>query len=314
MDKKLLQNTFVVVAVACICNLLWGSAFPGIKLGYKYFNIDSADKASQLLFAGIRFMIAGLMVIAGYSIIKRTFIRPRNVHTIKRVVMLSTFQTFLQYLLFYMGLAITSGVKGSIIEGANVFVALFVSCAVFRLEKFTAKKIVGSIVGFIGIIIINLEGLQLSLNSGDLLIFLSTCAYAVSSVLLKYYAPSEDTVMLSGYQFLTGGIALTFIGALFGGHIDEINGRGITILIYLAFVSAVAYSLWAVLLAHNPVSKVAVMGFLNPVFGVILSMILLKESESAFGIKGLIALAFVCSGIYIVYSNHKFRNEDYYEI
>lgn len=302
MNKKVLEKTIVVIFIACICDLLWGSAFPCIKLGYKYFQIQQQNESSQILFAGIRFVLAGLMVILGYSIINRRFVFPKKMITAKRVVVLSTFQTILQYLLFYLGLAITTGVKGSIIEASNVFVAMLVTCLIFRLEKLTSRKVIGSIVGFIGIVIINLEGFQLSFNRGDLMIFLSTCAYAVSSVLLKYYSSDEDTVLLSGYQFLFGGAVLSLIGYLFGGRLTAVNANGIFILVYLALVSAVAYSLWAILLSHNPVSKVAVMGFLNPVFGVILSALLLGENNSAFGIKSLVALIFVCSGIFIVYS------------
>ena len=66
-----------------------------------------------------------------------------------------------------------------------------------------------------------------------------------------------------------------------------------------AFVSAAAYSLWAVLLKHNPVSKVAIFGFMNPVCGVLLSTILLDE-KGIFGVQGIAALILVCSGIFIV--------------
>ena len=70
-------------------------------------------------------------------------------------------------------------------------------------------------------------------------------------------------------------------------------------LLYLAMVSAVAYSLWGMLLKYNPISKVAVFGFMNPVFGVILSALLLQEADSL-GVMCIAALGLVCVGIYIV--------------
>ena len=79
----------------------------------------------------------------------------------------------------------------------------------------------------------------------------------------------------------------------------NITISSVAVLLYLAFVSAAAYSLWSVLLKYNPVSKIAVFGFMNPMCGVIISGIVLKES-GAFGIKGLISLILVCVGIYIV--------------
>ena len=71
-------------------------------------------------------------------------------------------------------------------------------------------------------------------------------------------------------------------------------------LIYLALVSAVAYSLWGMLLKYNPISRVAVFGFMNPVFGVILSAWLLREGAQSLGPVSLVSLVLVCAGIYIV--------------
>ena len=48
--------------MAVVCNVLWGSAFPFIKLGYRLFAIDSADTASILCFAGVRFMMGAALV------------------------------------------------------------------------------------------------------------------------------------------------------------------------------------------------------------------------------------------------------------
>ena len=85
----------------------------------------------------------------------------------------------------------------------------------------------------------------------------------------------------------------------------NVNGKGLLMLGYLAFISAMAYSLWAMLLKYNPVSKITVYGFMNPVFGVILSAFILGEAEQAFGIKSLGALILVCIGIYIVNGTKK---------
>lgn len=88
-------------------------------------------------------------------------------------------------------------------------------------------------------------------------------------------------------------------GALMGGRLEVISAPGVAMLLYLAMVSAVAYSLWGMLLKYNPISKVAVFGFMNPVFGVILSALLLQEADSL-GVMCIAALGLVCVGIYIV--------------
>lgn len=93
---------------------------------------------------------------------------------------------------------------------------------------------------------------------------------------------------------------LFFIGKVMGGHLGNVTAGGIGIVFYLAMVSAVAYTLWSVLLAYNDVSKVAIFGFVNPLFSVILSALILGEFHQAFNMGSLIALFLVCVGIYIV--------------
>ena len=85
-----------------------------------------------------------------------------------------------------------------------------------------------------------------------------------------------------------------------GGKVTGFHAESTAMLIYLALISAVAYSLWGILLKYNPISRVAVFGFMNPVFGVILSALLLNGEKQTLGIKSVIALVFVCAGIYIV--------------
>ena len=68
----------------------------------------------------------------------------------------------------------------------------------------------------------------------------------------------------------------------------------------MGVLSAVAYTIWSVLTKYNPVASVAIYGFLNPVFGVLLSALLLGEQNQAFTIYGLLALLLVCLGIFLV--------------
>lgn len=299
--EAFLQKTTVVWIGALLCCLLWGSAFPCIKIGYEMFDIPSSDTAAQILFAGLRFTLSGVLAVAFGSLIHKKLLLPKR-ESIKKITVLSMFQTVGQYLFFYIGLAHTTGVKASVIEGVNVFIAIIVSSLIFRMESLTVQKIIGCIIGFCGVVIVNVKesGLDLNLSlSGEGFIFLSTVAYAFSSVFLKKYSTEENPMVLSGWQFIIGGIIMTVLGFMFGGKLTHWSGSGIAMLVYLAFVSAAAYSLWSILLKYNPVSRVAVFGFMNPVFGVILSAILLQERGSI-GITSLAALLLVCAGIYIV--------------
>lgn len=302
INDKWMQKTGVVWFGAMLCCLLWGSAFPCIKIGYGLWDIGSADTASQILFAGMRFVLAGILAVIFGSLLEGKFIKPEK-GCAGKIAWLAMLQTVIQYLFFYIGLAHTSGVKASIIEAVNVFVAIIVSGFIFHQEKVTAKKMIGCLVGFAGVVLINMNGMNFQMSlAGEGAIFLSTVAYAFSSVFLKRYSAKHNPVMLSGYQFIAGGIILSASGLVMGGRLSTVSAGGVMMLIYLAFVSAVAYSLWGMLLKYNPISRVAVFGFMNPVFGVILSAWLLREGAQALGLVSLVSLVLVCTGIYIVNS------------
>lgn len=300
-QEHFMTKTMVVWLGAMLCCALWGSAFPCIKIGYELFEIPSDAVATQILFAGLRFTLAGVIALLIGSACNRRLLIPKKGSGVK-IVKLCLLQTVAQYLFFYVGLAHTTGVRASIIEGVNVFIAILVASLIFHQEELNGRKIIGSVIGFAGVVLVNLTGdvgaggFQLM---GDGFIVLSTVAYAFSSVYLKRYSKEEDPVVLSGWQFVLGGLIMVVCGLLFGGRLDTVRAAGIAMLVYLAFVSAVAYSLWGILLKYNSISRVAVFGFMNPVFGVILSAILLREADSL-GVMCLISLVLVCAGIYIV--------------
>lgn len=308
-NKSLLEKPTIVVIVAVLCCLLWGSAFPCIKLGYQLFDIPSGDSSSQILFAGIRFTLAGILVILAGSMMQGKILKPSKT-AIPKVLKLCMFQTVLQYIFFYIGLAHITGVKGSIVNAVNVFFTILVSCLLFRLEKLDRQKLIGCIIGFAGVIIVNLGGeFDMSFTIlGDGFLMISAFAYALSSVLIKIYGKDENPVMLSGYQFAAGGLIMILAGVAMGGRLNAVTFQGILLLLYMAFISAGSYTLWSLLLKYNPVSKVAVFGFCTPIFGVILSAVILGESTS-FQLKTLIALMFVCVGIIIV--NYKKKQENF---
>lgn len=295
----LLQKTGVVCLLAMICCLFWGSAFPAIKVGYRLLAIQGNDTATQILFAGCRFAVAGILVILFASIQERKLIIPSK-KSIPKILKLSFLQTIMQYIFFYIGVAHTTGVKGSVVVSSSVFITILVSSLFFKMEKLTFQKILGCLVGFAGVILINVKGMSLHFNLlGDGCIFMSAVAYALSSIFIKKYSQEENPVMLSGYQFLAGGLIMAIGGWIAGGRISVFHVGGMAVWLYTAIISAVAYTVWGVLLKYNPVSKVSIFGFMTPIFGVLLSTVVLQEGNS-FGIRGVVALLLVCMGILFV--------------
>lgn len=300
--KDFLQKTWVVCALALVCTFLWGSASPCIKLGYALFKIPSSETWTQILFAGTRFILAGILTILIGSALNRKMLVPTK-SSVPSIAKLALFQTILQYIFFYIGLAHNSSVKASIINGSNTFFVILLAGLVFHQEKLDFKKLAGCVIGFAGVIIVSMNGKSIDMNlslMGDGSLFLCAISYAVSSCLMKNYSKNDNPVMLSGYQFIFGGIVMVIVGLIMGGRINHISLSAVLMLLYLACISAVAYSLWGILLKHNPVSKVAIFGFTNPVFGVLLSAWWLGEGSSELGINALIALILVSIGILIV--------------
>lgn len=311
--KKIFTNKICVALIAMLCCALWGSAFPVIKIGYNLMSIASLDTASQILFAGVRFLFAGILTVLLASLFADKLIVIKQKSNFKMVAILALFQTVLQYIFFYVGLAHTTGTKSSILDSTSVFFAVLISCLIFKQEKLSVNKILGCIVGFAGVILINITP-NASISgfafNGEGFIVLSALSYAFSSVLVSRFSKFENPAALSGYQFMLGGAVMIVGGLIFGGRLRITSFRCVMIILYLALLSACAYTLWGVLLKYNNVSKVSVFGFMTPVFGFLLSSLILKEHMNQSVLMSVISLVLVCLGILCVNVNLKLKKKN----
>lgn len=299
--KNIFTNSVMVILGAILCCALWGSATPFIKLGYRVIFPSAAPNVqSTILFAGIRFFFAGVITIAIYSIARRRLLYPQP-KNLGRVGIVAVFQTIVQYFFFYVGLVNTSGAKGTVISGSSSFFAILISSLIFKQEKLTIKKVLACIVGFLGIIAVNLNGLDFNMNlEGDGFVLFSAISLGISSVLIKIFSKHEDAVVISGYQFVLGGAVMVIAGLAFGGRIEAFDLAGLGIMVYLSLLSAIAYALWGLLLKHNPVSKVTIFSFMTPVFGVILTKLMLPDEVDVELLSLVIALVLVCAGVFML--------------
>lgn len=299
--KPLLAQTPVVIGLAILCNALWGSAIPFINLGYRLFDIPSGATATQILFAGCRFFLAGALTILFASIPRKTLVRPKreNLHMVVKLAML---QTVAQYVLFYIGVARTTSVKGAIIQGLSAFVTILIACYVFHSERMNRMKWLGGAVGVLGVVLVNLGsgglggGMRLT---GEGFLFLSMIASACSAGAIKLFSQHEDPVALSGWQFMFGGAVMAAVGFALGGRLHPVSLGAPVVLLYLAALSAVAYTVWALLLKYNPVSRIAPYMFLQPIFGVMLSLLLYGGKNVPLLRYGA-ALVLVCLSIVMI--------------
>ena len=291
--------TYILIAV--LCNILWGSAIPFINVGYRAFDIGAGQTASQLFFAGIRFFLAGGITVLIRSLALRKMALPRKENWDK-VLKLSCVQTIGQYILFYVSVAHTISVNASIIQGLGAFIAMLTASYLFRYEKMNTTKWLGGFLGILGILVMNWRsgGIGGFTMIGEGAMILSMLCNGLSAGIIKRYGQAEDPVTLNGWQFIAGGLVLAMVGLIGGGRIHPQGAYAWLVLLYLACLSATAYSLWAMLLKSYPISKIAVFMFLQPLFGVILGLLLVKQQMTTPVWQYMIALGLVCACIIMI--------------
>lgn len=299
-DPSFFARPPVVVLLASFCCLLWGSAYPAIKGGYALLQIAPDDLGGKMLFAGWRFLLAGLVLLAAaWATGRRSGVRtPRDVGAL---FALGATQTALQYVFFYIGLAHTTGVKSSIMNATGTFFSVLLAHFIYRQERIDLRKALGCLVGFAGVLVVNVSP-QLARFDFTLLgegfVVIAAFVLAAASIYGKRLSQRLDAVIMTGAQLAIGGALLLLIGLAAGGALTRWSWEAVVLMAYMVLLSAVAFSLWTVLLKHNPVSLIAVFNFLIPIFGAGLSAIFLGESVLEW--KNLVALVLVCGGIALV--------------
>lgn len=306
MKTPVLNKGLVVVLAICCC-VMWGSITPVVKVSYDYFQISTGDIPGLTAFAGVRYILCGLVGIAFGSVKNRSLLRPKK-SSWGMILKLALVQTFIQQLSFYISMSHISGINGSILGCLNNFFSIFIACLVFHQEKLTAWKLLGCALGFLGVVCINLNAGSISTNislagEGAMLIACITCgaSYAMS----KQYSPHEDVLVLMAYQFFLGGIALTLVGLAMGGTFHGTSVAGYALFSYMVVMPITAFTIWGTLLKSSQVSQLSAFGFINPITGVILSALFLKESQQVSPIQCILALALVSVGIVVVNSRGK---------
>lgn len=301
MNTSLYKTRTGVFLLAILCCALWGSAFPAIKSGYALLQVAPTDIASQLLFAGWRFALAGVILLIVAVGMKKPVLAMSG-RQAGQVALLGLTQTAIQYVFFYIGLAHATGVKSSIMNATSVFFSVVLAHFIYADDRLSGRKALGCLIGFLGVVVVNLGGggefgFDFTLL-GEGFIVIAAFVLAAASIYGKRLSRNLDPMVMTGWQLAVGGLILTAAGMAMGGRIQGLDVTSGTLLLYLALLSSVAFAVWSLLLKHNPVGMIAAFNFLIPVFGVSLSAVFLGESMLRWSY--LIALILVCAGIWLV--------------
>ena len=278
--------------------IAWGWAFPLIKIGFGAFGITTDMTGSKMLFAGIRFAAAGLIVLGVARSNGRSFATTRLVDW-RFILAFALMNTTLHYFFFYVGMSHSEGSRAAILNSLSTFLVVLLACACFKSDKLTSRKIIGCVVGFSGILALNLGGAASGQFSwmGDGMIILNAICGACSNLMTRGLSRRVDVFVGTGYSLTIGGLLLIIPGLVFGGTLPFINTVGMGCLIALIAISAIGFALYNKLLSCNPVGKVAIYNSLIPIVGAVTSCVCLGET---FYLKYALAGGLAAIGIYII--------------
>lgn len=291
---------YVAYACATLCCLLWGSSYPAIKSGYELFQIATDDIPSKMVFAGYRFLFAGALLLL-FALAQRKPIARLTPAQFGQLTILGLTQTSIQYTFFYIGLAYTTGVNGSIMNATGTFFSVLLAHFIYHNDKLSYNKTLGCILGFAGVMLVNFHSGLSEFHfvwNGDGFVVLAAFILSAATLYGKRISQTVDPTVMTGWQLAIGGLVLVIGGYVTGGTLEVHSFTAAAVLGYLTLLSSVAFALWSVLLKVNRVSMIAPFNFVVPVAGTVLSAIFL--GENILDIKYAIALVLVCSGIWWV--------------
>ena len=327
-DKKNVFTHKVWVPVLSLtCAVLWGWAFPLLKLGFSEFGITADMTASKMVYAGLRFTFAGLLILLIAFILRKDFHvsavssagtagrsgdavpAPRPAGSLSGwcyIIAFALMNTTLHYAFFYIGMSHCVAARASILNSMGTFILVILACLFFESDKMTTRKVVGTVVGITGIFALNfgrgasgsfsLAGASFSWM-GDGMIFLNTLCSAFAGLMTRGLGKRVDVFVGTGYSLSIGGALLLVPGLLAGGALPGVTPSGIAILITLISISTIGFSIYNKLITCNPVGKVAVFNSLIPVVGTLTSCLVLSEP---FQWNYLIAGGLAAAGIYLI--------------
>ncbi len=270
----------ILAVFACF---LWSTAFVGIKIGLPY--------TTPLNFAGQRFMLAGIITLIFAGNYRANF-RSLKSHFFV-VVKVGFLQTFLLYLLFYLGLNRISGALGAVVTGFTPLWAIVLAHFFMANDRITPSKAISFVLGVIGIITVAVSSGN-GLGTVDLFgvscMIGSSLVSAISAIVVAKDNRTVPAIPLNGAQLFVGGTLLLLVS--FATETVSVipDPRYFGALLYLSILSATAYSIWFHLL-HSKVkiSFLNLWKFIIPVFGAILSWLILpNESPTAMAVVGMI--------------------------
>lgn len=314
----------MVLASIVMLSILWGSSFIAIKI--------VVDEVEPLVAFGMRFFMAGILLVATHYIVLRTIHRNRSSKTDYHEISAKDKQAWktwiLSALFFVVGgqglLALgaqylSSGAAALINSTIPIWVAIFV--LLFFRKVPTRLSSAGIVAGFVGLIILVLPTIEEGESSwiGVIFLTISSISWAIGSL---YSNPVRDLgtrraiLLPTGMFMLLGGLILLSVSILFTGA-DEISGVEVlfspanNVLLSFLFLTlvctAIGYSTFYWLLESTTPSLANTFAYIVPVIAVFLGWVILDEPITT---QTIIATAVISAGVAMMVINPSFKKID----
>ena len=179
MNKKIKTTLQCIIVM-----MLWGMLFPLVKCGYTVFEINSSFAPNLLLFAGIRFLICGGVLML-FCIAKKQPLTVRTAKNKLHLLSVALFTVVLHYGCTYTGLGMVDSGKTALLKQLGALLFICFSFLFFKEDKFSLKKLAGAVLGICGIVALNTEALCFSLGAGELLIICASFCTVIANISSK---------------------------------------------------------------------------------------------------------------------------------
>lgn len=294
-----IKNKVGVFLTALFCTVCWGLCYPLIKLNQNYFSVESTDIFSQFFLAGVRMTFSGILIFI-ICFITKSFCLPEKKQW-TGVIFITLFQTIIHYALTYLGQGMTDGSKTPILKEISAFFIIIIMNFVSKDDKLTLNKIIGCLLGFSGVVIINLSGgFNFNIQPGDIIIIGAALSNAIGQVFLKFSSSSaRSPFTIVAFSHFTGGLIMLLIGIIGGGKLIATGTASYFLLIAIVFTTAIPYMLWSQLYKYNKASIMSVYCLMTPLFGMLFTSLFFGNSN-VFSLYSVGALVLISLGILCV--------------
>lgn len=309
--KKAAPAALTVTIAAIVCNIIWGTPFKLLKIMNDEMSISKqllgdVYLGQAITVVSIRFFLAGIITLLFAIIFKKQNIFEVKKSQWKDIAIMGLVSTTMAYFFFNIAnVTIVSTINSTIVAQSTIFFGVILAHFFYKDDKLDSKKIIALVIGFAGLIISQLtkgatigemfNGLSIK---GEGFMAVYGLVAAVATMISKRISSSLDCFVMTGWNLVIGATVLFFIGLGMGGDLSLVTWTplGVTMLIILAFASAIPFSLWYWCAQYAPLSELSMYKFIMPISGSLLAVILGEK----FTLPLAIGLVLVCTSIILI--------------